>query len=118
MSTQITVRLSVRTIRQGAVTARREQALRIGADGAIGTIRAQIAVEVDAAPPSEILNVLLIDEPNGIVLGSSPVYSGDEAVGYVISASYAFPSGTALAYVWLPIVVSTPETVVKIGSVN
>ena len=70
---------------------------------------------LDAPEPSRRLCLLLIDEVNGIVLGSEPVYHGDAAVGYVTSAAYAYTLGTPLAYAWLPAEVGKPGTNVEIG---
>lgn len=69
----------------------------------------------NATPPTRKLSLLLIDEPNGIVLGSEPVYSEGEAVGHVTSAAYAYTLGTPLAYAWLPIELTIPGTSVEIG---
>ncbi len=35
-------------------------------------------------------------------MGSEPVYSGGEAVGYVTSAAYGYSIGQSIAYGWLP----------------
>ncbi|TDW29439.1 GcvT family protein [Cryobacterium psychrophilum] len=71
-----------------------------------------------STPPSKKLSLLIIDEPNGIVLGSEPVYAHGEAVGYVTSAAYAYTLGTPLAYAWLPIELCEPGTSVQIGYFN
>jgi glycine cleavage system aminomethyltransferase T len=72
----------------------------------------------NGTPPTRKLSLLIIDEPNGIVLGSEPVYSEGEAVGYVTSAAYAYTLGTPLAYAWLPIELTAPGTGVEIGYFN
>jgi len=67
------------------------------------------------AEPTRKLCLLLIDEVNGIVLGSEPVYHEGAAVGHVTSAAYGYTLGTPLAYAWLPIALSAPGTSVEIG---
>ena len=61
------------------------------------------------------LCLLSIDEPNGVVLGSEPVYAKDSAVGYVTSAAYSYTLGRPFAYAWLPVRLAAPGTVVDIG---
>jgi glycine cleavage system aminomethyltransferase T len=69
-----------------------------------------------ARPPADRrLCLLTVEEPDGIVLGSEPVYDGPEAVGYVTSAAYSYTLGTPLAYAWLPVRVAAPGTAVDIG---
>ena len=52
--------------------------------------------------PRRKLSCLLLDDPRVVVMGSEPVYSGDEAVGYVTSAAYGYSIGQSIAYAWLP----------------
>jgi glycine cleavage system aminomethyltransferase T/glycine/D-amino acid oxidase-like deaminating enzyme len=61
------------------------------------------------------LSLLLIDEPEGIVLGSEPVFSDGVAVGYVTSAAYGYTIGAPIAYAWLPSDLAVPGTVLEIG---
>ena len=59
--------------------------------------------------------LLTVDEPNGIVLGSEPVYDGAESVGYVTSAAFSYTLGVPLAYAWLPERLAEPGSTVEIG---
>jgi glycine cleavage system aminomethyltransferase T len=52
--------------------------------------------------PRRKLSCLLLDDPGVVVMGSEPVYSGEEAVGYVTSAGYGYSIGQSIAYAWLP----------------
>jgi len=61
------------------------------------------------------LTCLTIDDPQSVVMGKEPVYSGGEAVGYVTSAAYGYTVGCGIAYAWLPVGVSTPGTRLDIG---
>ena len=76
-----------------------------------------IGKEALAAAPEPLrkLSLLVIDEPNGIVLGSEPVFHGGTPVGYVTSAAYGYTIGAPLAYAWLPTELSAPGTAVEIG---
>ena len=66
-------------------------------------------------PASHRLCLLTVDEPNGIVLGSEPVYEGAEPVGYVTSAAFSYTLGVPLAYAWLPERLAAPGSIVEIG---
>lgn len=71
---------------------------------------------LEAAPePTKTLSLLLIDEPNGIVFGSEPVFWEGAVAGYVTSAAYGYTLGTPIAYAWLPVAASAPGTHVEIG---
>jgi dimethylglycine oxidase len=52
--------------------------------------------------PRRKLSCLLLDNPRVVVMGSEPVYSGGEPVGYVTSAAYGYSIGQSIAYAWLP----------------
>ncbi len=52
--------------------------------------------------PRRKLSCLLLDDPNVVVVGSEPVYSGATPVGYVTSAAYGYSIGQSIAYAWLP----------------
>jgi glycine cleavage system aminomethyltransferase T len=54
------------------------------------------------AGPRCKLSCLLLDNPRVVVMGSEPVYSGNETVGYVTSAAYGYSIGQSIAYAWLP----------------
>jgi glycine cleavage system aminomethyltransferase T/glycine/D-amino acid oxidase-like deaminating enzyme len=68
-----------------------------------------------AGGPERALSLLVIDEPNGIVLGSEPVFHDGVVVGYVTSAAYGYTLGVPLAYAWLPSELAAPGTAVEIG---
>ncbi len=71
---------------------------------------------LETAPAAErTMSLLVIDEPNGIVLGSEPVYHAGAVVGYVTSAAYGYTVGAPLAYAWLPRALAAPGTSVTIG---
>ncbi|HEY5224611.1 MAG TPA: FAD-dependent oxidoreductase [Microbacteriaceae bacterium] len=70
---------------------------------------------VDTPAPEKKLSLLLIDEPNGVVVGSEPVFHDDQVVGYVTSAGYGYTLGTPLAYAWLPVEHTAPGTRVEVG---
>ena len=71
---------------------------------------------LEARPPAgRTLCLLTIDEPDGIVLGSEPVYADGQPVGYVTSACYAYTLGAPLAYAWLPNELAAPGRAVEIG---
>ncbi|MBC7723850.1 MAG: GcvT family protein [Burkholderiaceae bacterium] len=74
------------------------------------------ALEASAAP-TQALALLLIDEPDSIVLGSEPVFlpGGETAVGYVTSAAYGYTLGVPIAYAWLPVALAAPGTAIEIG---
>jgi dimethylglycine oxidase len=74
--------------------------------------RAALATRPQA---SHRLCLLVMDEPNGIVLGSEPVYEGAEPVGYVTSAAFGYTLGVPLAYAWLPHRLAQPGSIVEIG---
>jgi glycine cleavage system aminomethyltransferase T/glycine/D-amino acid oxidase-like deaminating enzyme len=61
------------------------------------------------------LTCLTLDDPARAVLGSEPVFAGDDCVGYVTSASYGYTTGTSIAYAWLPSGLAEPGRAVTIG---
>lgn len=63
------------------------------------------------------LCLLSFDAPDGIVLGSEPVYApgAATAVGYVTSAAYSYTLGLPLAYAWLPVALAQPGAEVEVG---
>ncbi len=82
------------------------------------------ALAARAANVRSRLTLLTVTEPNGIALGSEPVYradtgsddrSGDRPVGYLTSAGYSYTLGTPLAYAWLPAELAEPGTELRIG---
>ncbi len=52
--------------------------------------------------PRQVLTCLTLDDASKVVMGSEPVYGGDEAIGYVTSAAYGYTVGRGIAYAWLP----------------
>lgn len=62
-------------------------------------------------PVSQHLRCLVIDTPNDVVLGKEPVYSGDQVVGYVTSAGFAYTIGRPIAYSYLPAAFDLGDTV-------
>ena len=48
-------------------------------------------------------------------MGSEPVYTGHDPVGYVTSAAYGYTVGAGIAYAWLPAGVAVPGRAVEIG---
>ena len=61
------------------------------------------------------LTCLTLPEPNALVMGKEPVYSGDRCVGYVTSAAYGYTVGCGVAYAWLPTELAEVGTEVAIG---
>jgi glycine cleavage system aminomethyltransferase T/glycine/D-amino acid oxidase-like deaminating enzyme len=61
------------------------------------------------------LACLTLDCAGATVLGSEPVYAGDQCVGYVTSAGYGYTVGAGIAYAWLPAELSEPGTRVHVG---
>jgi glycine cleavage system aminomethyltransferase T/glycine/D-amino acid oxidase-like deaminating enzyme len=64
--------------------------------------------------PRRKLSCLLLDDPRVVVMGSEPVYSGGEAVGYVTSAAYGYSIGQSITYAWLPPELSGEDAKVEI----
>jgi glycine cleavage system aminomethyltransferase T/glycine/D-amino acid oxidase-like deaminating enzyme len=52
--------------------------------------------------PRRRLVTVTLDNPSRVVMGSEPVYFGDESVGFVTSAAYGYSVGRGVAYAWLP----------------
>lgn len=52
--------------------------------------------------PRRKLTCLVLEDPAVVVVGSEPVYSDGEPVGYVTSAAYGYTIGQSIAYAWLP----------------
>ena len=61
------------------------------------------------------LCLLAVDTPDGIMVGSEPVFVDGTPGGYVTSAAYSYTLGLPLAYAWLPVDAATPGTTVEIG---
>jgi dimethylglycine oxidase len=64
--------------------------------------------------PRRRLCCLLLDDPRVVVVGSEPVHSDGEAVGYVTSAGYGYSIGQSIAYAWLPPGLSEEGTKVEV----
>jgi glycine cleavage system aminomethyltransferase T len=64
--------------------------------------------------PRRRLSCLLLDDPRVVVVGSEPVHSDGEAVGYVTSAGYGYSIGQSIAYAWLPPGLSEEGTKVEV----
>ncbi len=64
--------------------------------------------------PTKKLCLLTLDT-DGFVLGSEPVYAGEQSIGYVTSAAYGYTLGLSLAYAWLPLEHAEPGTTVEVG---
>ncbi|HET7479960.1 MAG TPA: glycine cleavage T C-terminal barrel domain-containing protein, partial [Rubrobacteraceae bacterium] len=60
------------------------------------------------------LSCLVLEDPNVVVVGNEPVYSGGEPVGYVTSAAYGYSIGKSIAYGWLPPELSRVGTRVEV----
>lgn len=43
-----------------------------------------------------------MDDATTVVMGSDPVFVGDEPVGYTTSAAYGYTVHRPIAYAWLP----------------
>ncbi|MEU7816622.1 FAD-dependent oxidoreductase [Pseudonocardia sp. NPDC049154] len=71
------------------------------------------AAAVSADPRRRLVPVLM-DDPNDVVMGAEPVYSGDTAVGYVTSAAYGPTIDATIAYAWLPADLAAPGTPVAV----
>jgi glycine cleavage system aminomethyltransferase T len=65
--------------------------------------------------PRRKLSCLLFDDPRVVVMGSEPVHSDGEAVGYVTSAGYGYAIGQSIAYAWLPSELSEEGTKVEVA---
>ncbi len=61
------------------------------------------------------LCLLSVDTPDGIMVGSEPVFVDGVPSGYVTSAAYGYTLGLPLAYAWLPTAAAVPGTAVQIG---
>ncbi len=69
-----------------------------------------------ARPPADRrLCLLAVDTPDGIMVGSEPVFVDGVPGGYVTSAAYGYTLGLPLAYAWLPVAAAVPGTPVEIG---
>jgi glycine cleavage system aminomethyltransferase T len=64
--------------------------------------------------PTRVLAALVNPDPKAAVLGKEPVYHDGEAVGYVTSASFGYTIDKSIAYAWIPVELSAPDTVVEI----
>lgn len=53
------------------------------------------------AGPRQRLSCLVLDDASVVLMGSEPVYSGGETVGYVTSAGYGYYIGRSIAYAWV-----------------
>ena len=71
------------------------------------------AAAVSADPRRRLVPVLM-DDPNDVVMGAEPVYSGDTAVGSVTSAAYGPTIDATIAYAWLPADLAAPGTPVAV----
>lgn len=60
--------------------------------------------------PRRLLTCLTLDDPSRVVMGSEPVYAGDEPIGFVTSAAYGYSIGRGIAYAWLSPGFSDPGT--------
>lgn len=54
-----------------------------------------------AEGPRRLLTCLTLDDPTRLVMGSEPVYAGDQPIGFVTSAAYGYSVGRGIAYAWL-----------------
>jgi glycine cleavage system aminomethyltransferase T/glycine/D-amino acid oxidase-like deaminating enzyme len=63
---------------------------------------------------SRALTCLTLSDPDRVVLGKEPVFSGGGCVGYVTSAAYGYTIGRGIAYAWLPVELTQLGTVVQI----
>ncbi len=57
---------------------------------------------------------LVVDDPQAVVMGKEPVWSGGAAAGYVTSAAYGYTIGKGIAYAWLPASAAVPGTPAQI----
>lgn len=60
------------------------------------------------------LALLVLDDPDAVVLGHEPVFVDGAAVGYVTSGAYAYTLRSSLAYAWLPVSAAAIGTRVQI----
>ncbi|HLJ68435.1 MAG TPA: FAD-dependent oxidoreductase [Chloroflexota bacterium] len=60
--------------------------------------------------PRQVLVPLTLDDQGDVVMGTEPVYAGDEPVGFVTSAAYGYSIGRGIAYAWLPPGHAEPDT--------
>lgn len=65
--------------------------------------------------PAQRLACLTLDDPRRVVLGSEPVYRGNEPVGFVTSADQGWTCGASIAYAWLPAAIVVEGTPVTVG---
>lgn len=63
----------------------------------------QAALEGRSAETStRRLRCITVDDGRSMVLGKEPVFSDNQAVGYVTSAAFGYTIGKPIAYAWLP----------------
>jgi glycine cleavage system T protein len=63
---------------------------------------------------SRKLCCLTLDDPQAVVLGKEPIYSGGQVVGYVTSANYGYSVGKFIAYGYLPLTHAAEGTKIEI----
>ncbi|SNT55371.1 dimethylglycine oxidase [Streptosporangium subroseum] len=80
-----------------------------------GDFIGRAALQERGTVPRRRLTCLTIDGPAAVVMGSEPVYDGEDCVGYVTSAAYGYTIGRGIAYAWLPAELSVPGRTLHIG---
>ncbi|GAB3296939.1 GcvT family protein [Parasphingorhabdus pacifica] len=67
-------------------------------------------------PPQRRLCCLTVDDGT-VLMGSEPVFEGDDAkaVGFTTSAAYGYSVGASLAYAWLPTELAEPGTRLQVA---
>jgi dimethylglycine oxidase len=63
---------------------------------------------------SEKLACMTLDDPDAVVMGKEPIWSGDRVVSYVTSAGYGYSIGRGIVYGYLPVDLSTVGTPVEV----
>lgn len=65
---------------------------------------------IKAKPLSKKLCCLVMEDPNCILMGKEPVLFNGTVQGYVTSANYGYSVCKSIAYAYLPLELSAPET--------
>jgi dimethylglycine oxidase len=64
--------------------------------------------------PGERLACMTLDDPDAVVMGKEPIWSGDRVVSYVTSANYGYSIGRGIVYGYLPVDLATAGTPVEV----
>ena len=59
-------------------------------------------LKIKEQPLQKKLACMIIDDPEGMALGTEPIYSGGKPVGYVTSTNYGYYIDKHIVYGYLP----------------